>query len=74
MVVEYLLTAGTPFGIAAVHALLEGTALGVTEFMAAAFKDAAGCGNLRLTAYRARGIRVVGSHQVGQQPDPIRCS
>lgn len=54
MVVEYLLTAGTPFGIAAVHPLLEGTALGVTG-MAAAFKDAAGCGTLELTASPVKG-------------------
>jgi alkylation response protein AidB-like acyl-CoA dehydrogenase len=49
MVVEYLLTAGTAFGAAAVQPLLEGTTLGVTG-MAAAFKDAAGCGTLELTA------------------------
>jgi alkylation response protein AidB-like acyl-CoA dehydrogenase len=54
MVVEYLLTAGTPFGIAAVHPLLEGTALGVTG-MAAAFKDAAGCGTLELSASPVKG-------------------
>ena len=54
MVVEYLLTAGTPFGIAAVHPLLDGTALGVTA-MAAAFKDAAGCGTLELTASPVKG-------------------
>jgi alkylation response protein AidB-like acyl-CoA dehydrogenase len=54
MVVEYLLTAGTPFGIAAVDPLLEGSALGVTG-MAAAFKDAAGCGTLELTASPVKG-------------------
>jgi alkylation response protein AidB-like acyl-CoA dehydrogenase len=54
MVVEYLLTVGTPFGIAAVHPLLDGTALGVTA-MAAAFKDAAGCGTLELTASPVKG-------------------
>jgi alkylation response protein AidB-like acyl-CoA dehydrogenase len=54
MVVEYLLTAGTLFGIAAVRPLLAGTALGVTG-MAAAFKDAAGCGTLELTASPIEG-------------------
>jgi alkylation response protein AidB-like acyl-CoA dehydrogenase len=54
MVVEYLLIAGTPFGAAAVHPLLEGTALGVTG-MAAAVKDAAGCGTLELTASPVEG-------------------
>ena len=54
MVVEYLLTVGTPFGIAAVRPLLDGTALGVTA-MAAAFKDAAGCGTLELTASPVKG-------------------
>src|SRR3954465_740492 len=37
MAVEYLLTAATPFSLAAVEPLLAGTALGVTG-MAAAFK------------------------------------
>ena len=46
---EYLLTAATPFSIAAAHRLLAGTTPGVTG-MASAFKDAAGCGSLDLTA------------------------
>ncbi|OBI68272.1 acyl-CoA dehydrogenase family protein [Mycobacterium sp. E796] len=49
MTVEYLLTAATPFSIAAARPLLAGTALGVTA-MASAFKEAAGCGSLELTA------------------------
>lgn len=49
MSVEYLLTAATPFSIAAAERLLTGTTLGVTG-MASAFKDAAGCGSLDLTA------------------------
>jgi alkylation response protein AidB-like acyl-CoA dehydrogenase len=49
MVVEYLLTAATPFGISAARPLLAGTAPGVTA-MASAFKEAAGCGSLELTA------------------------
>lgn len=49
MAVEYLLTAATPFGFAAAERLLVGTTLGVTG-MASAFKDAAGCGSLDLTA------------------------
>lgn len=49
MAVEYLLTAATPFSAAAARPLLAGIALGVTG-MASAFKEAAGCGNLELTA------------------------
>jgi alkylation response protein AidB-like acyl-CoA dehydrogenase len=49
MAVEYLLTAATPFGISAARPLLAGTAPGVTA-MASAFKEAAGCGSLELTA------------------------
>jgi alkylation response protein AidB-like acyl-CoA dehydrogenase len=49
MAIEYLLTAATPFSIAAAQPLLAGTTLGVTG-MASAFKDAAGCGSLDLTA------------------------
>ncbi|BBX96713.1 acyl-CoA dehydrogenase family protein [Mycobacterium lacus] len=54
MAVEYLLTAGTPYSRAAVKPLLAGTALGITG-MAAAFKDAAGCGCLELTATTVPG-------------------
>jgi alkylation response protein AidB-like acyl-CoA dehydrogenase len=54
MTVEYLLTAATPFGEAAAHRLLAGIALGVTG-MAAAFKEAAGCGSVELTATPAHG-------------------
>jgi alkylation response protein AidB-like acyl-CoA dehydrogenase len=49
MAVEYLLTAATPFSIAAAQPVLSGTTLGVTG-MASAFKEAAGCGSLDLTA------------------------
>ncbi|BBZ52328.1 acyl-CoA/acyl-ACP dehydrogenase [Mycobacterium heidelbergense] len=49
MTVEYLLTAATPFSTAAVGPLLAGAAPGVTG-MASAFKEAAGCGSLELTA------------------------
>lgn len=49
MAVEYLLTAATPFSRSAVQALLSGVTLGVTG-MASAFKEAAGCGSLDLTA------------------------
>src|SRR5580692_4994886 len=54
MAVEYLLTAATPFSIAAAQRLLAGTTLGVTG-MASAFKDAAGCGSLDLVATPADG-------------------
>jgi alkylation response protein AidB-like acyl-CoA dehydrogenase len=60
MAVEYLLTAATPFSTATVQPLLAGTTLGVTA-MAAAFKEAAGCGSLELTATPvARGYEVSG--------------
>ncbi|OIN79829.1 acyl-CoA dehydrogenase [Mycobacterium malmoense] len=49
MAVEYLLRTATPFSLAAAEPLLSGTSLGVTG-MASAFKDAAGCGSLDLTA------------------------
>jgi alkylation response protein AidB-like acyl-CoA dehydrogenase len=49
MSVEYLLTAATPFSIAAAQSLLAGTVPGVTA-MASAFKEAAGCGSLEVTA------------------------
>src|SRR5947209_6917267 len=49
MTVEYLLTAATPFALEAARPLLAGTAPGVTA-MASAFKEAAGCGSLELTA------------------------
>jgi alkylation response protein AidB-like acyl-CoA dehydrogenase len=49
MVLEYLLAAGTPYALSAVSPLRAGKALGVTG-MAAAFKDAAGCGTIELTA------------------------
>lgn len=54
MAVEYLLTAATPFALTAAQPLLAGTALGVTG-MASAFKEAAGCGSLELTAVPAGG-------------------
>jgi alkylation response protein AidB-like acyl-CoA dehydrogenase len=54
MAVEYLLTAATPFGLAAAQPLLAGTTLGVTG-MASAFKDAAGCGSLDLAAVSVDG-------------------
>jgi alkylation response protein AidB-like acyl-CoA dehydrogenase len=61
MAVEYLLTAATPFSIAAAQRLLAGTTLGVTG-MASAFKDAAGCGSLDLTATPVDGgYRLSGS-------------
>jgi len=63
MAIEYLLTAATPFGAAAVRPLLAGTTLGVTG-MASAFKEAAGCGSLELTA-----TTVPGGYQVS---GPIR--
>ncbi|OBH21763.1 MULTISPECIES: acyl-CoA dehydrogenase family protein [unclassified Mycobacterium] len=58
MAVEYLLTAATPFSAAAAQPLLAGTTLGVTG-MASAFKEAAGCGSLELTAAPADGGYVV---------------
>lgn len=54
MAVEYLLTAATPFSTAIVDSLLTGTTLGVTG-MASAFKEAAGCGTLDLTAKPVAG-------------------
>ncbi|BBZ69894.1 acyl-CoA dehydrogenase family protein [Mycobacterium paraseoulense] len=54
MAVEYLLSAATPFGAEAARPLLAGTTLGVTG-MASAFKEAAGCGSLELTAARVEG-------------------
>ena len=54
MAVEYLLTAATPFSMDAVRPLLAGTAPGVTG-MASAFKEAAGCGSLELTATTVAG-------------------
>ncbi|OBK43705.1 acyl-CoA dehydrogenase family protein [Mycobacterium sp. 1081908.1] len=49
MTVEYLLNAATPFSIAAARPLLAGTVPGVTA-MASAFREAAACGGLELTA------------------------
>jgi len=54
MAIEYLHTAATPFSIAAAKPLFTGTTLGVTG-MASAFKDAAGCGSLDLTATPVEG-------------------
>lgn len=54
MAIEYLLTAATAFSAAAVQPLLAGTTLGVTG-MASAFKEAAGCGRLELTATPVAG-------------------
>lgn len=54
MAVEYLLTAATPFSASAAEPLLAGTILGVTG-MASAFKEAAGCGSLDLTATPVAG-------------------
>jgi alkylation response protein AidB-like acyl-CoA dehydrogenase len=54
MAVEYLRTTATPFSTSAVRPLLAGTVLGVTG-MASAFKEAAGCGSLELTATAVAG-------------------
>ncbi len=54
MSIEYLLTAATPFSIAAAKTLFTGQTLGVSG-MASAFKDAAGCGSLDLTAIPVEG-------------------
>lgn len=54
MAVEYLLTAATPFSAAAAQPLVDGSTLGVTG-MASAFKEAAGCGSLELTATPVAG-------------------
>lgn len=60
MTIEYLLTAATAFGASTVEGLLSGTVLGVTG-MAAAFKEAAGCGSVELAATPvAGGYRVSG--------------
>ena len=60
MSVEYLLAAATPFSMAAVEPLLAGTTMGVSG-MAAAQKEATGCGSLELTALPvAGGYRVSG--------------
>ncbi|HEY0228040.1 MAG TPA: acyl-CoA dehydrogenase family protein [Mycobacterium sp.] len=61
MAIEYLLTAATPFSTAAAERLLAGTTPGVTG-MASAFKEAAGCGSLDLTATPVDGgYRLSGS-------------
>jgi alkylation response protein AidB-like acyl-CoA dehydrogenase len=49
MTLEYLTAAATPWSLATVSALTETGALGVTG-MASAFKDAAGCGAIDVTA------------------------
>lgn len=49
MVIEYLLTSGTPYAAGAAERLRAGTVLGVTG-MASAFKEAAGCGSIDLIA------------------------
>ncbi|OBG81379.1 acyl-CoA dehydrogenase family protein [Mycobacterium sp. E3305] len=54
MAVEYLLTAATPFSVDAAQSLLAGTTPGVTG-MASAFKEAAGCGSVELTATPIEG-------------------
>src|SRR5437879_391168 len=54
MAIEYLLTAATPFSTVVVQTLLAGATPGVTA-MAAAFKEAAGCGSLELTATAVAG-------------------
>jgi alkylation response protein AidB-like acyl-CoA dehydrogenase len=54
MTIEYLTAAGTPWSRDAVSELLTGDVLGVTG-MASAFKDAAGCGALDLTAEPVEG-------------------
>ncbi|OBB89905.1 acyl-CoA dehydrogenase family protein [Mycobacterium sp. 852002-30065_SCH5024008] len=54
MAVDYLLTAATPYSTVAARSLLAGTTLGVTG-MASAFKEAAGCGSLELTATPVEG-------------------
>ncbi|WP_373180580.1 acyl-CoA dehydrogenase, partial [Mycobacterium marinum] len=54
MAVEYLLTAATEYSLAVVGPLLAGAALGISG-MAAAFKEAAGCGDLELTARPVTG-------------------
>jgi alkylation response protein AidB-like acyl-CoA dehydrogenase len=54
MTIEYLFTAATEFSSAAAQPLLAGKAPGVTG-MAAAFKEASGCGSLELTATTVTG-------------------
>ena len=49
MTVEYLTAAATPWSLSAAADLTGSTALGVTG-MASAFKDAAGCGSIELSA------------------------
>ncbi|KAA1250288.1 acyl-CoA dehydrogenase [Mycobacterium simiae] len=58
MAIEYLLTAATEYSLVTAERLLTGAALGITG-MAAAFKDAAGCGSLELTA-----VPVAGGYQL----------
>jgi alkylation response protein AidB-like acyl-CoA dehydrogenase len=61
MTLEYLTTAATPWARSAATNLLGGEVLGVTG-MASAFKEAAGCGSLELTAAPADGgYRVSGT-------------
>jgi alkylation response protein AidB-like acyl-CoA dehydrogenase len=52
MTIEYLEVAATPWSLSAAGAMLAGDVLGVTG-MASAFKDAAGCGSLDLSAVPA---------------------
>lgn len=54
MTIEYLTAAGTCWSRGAAEALLAGEVLGVTG-MASAFKDAAGCGSLDVTAIPVDG-------------------
>lgn len=54
MTIEYLTAAATPWSITAARELVAGEILGVTG-MASAFKDAAGCGSLDLTAVAVDG-------------------
>ncbi len=54
MAVEYLSTAATPWSLSTVTALTGTGPLGVTG-MASAFKDAAGCGSIELTATATDG-------------------
>src|ERR1700729_2282299 len=61
MTIEYLTEAATPWSHGASANLIGGDALGVTG-MASAFKDAAGCGTLDLTATPADdGYRLTGT-------------
>jgi alkylation response protein AidB-like acyl-CoA dehydrogenase len=54
MTIEYLAVAATPWAVDALADLVSGRVLGVTG-MASAFKDAAGCGTLDLTAVPVEG-------------------